>query len=100
MDKKGKLSSVLFMLVMLMPLLGLLIMNFQLEAANNITGMAVKQVEWGPFSLAVGIISVTVIVVFSGYEIISSVKRKKTIDTINKDITEIEKTLDDLQKKR
>ncbi len=38
MDKKGKLSTLLFIGVTILPLLGLLIMDYQLKQANDITG--------------------------------------------------------------
>jgi hypothetical protein len=36
--KSGKLASVLFVVVMLLPLLGLMIMDYQTRVANDITG--------------------------------------------------------------
>lgn len=38
MDKKGKLSTLLVIGIFLLPILGLLMMDYQLKKANDITG--------------------------------------------------------------
>jgi cytosine/uracil/thiamine/allantoin permease len=49
MDKRGKLAHLLFIGVMLLPLLGLLIMDYQVRRANDLTGAYVAA---GPYTYA------------------------------------------------
>ena len=97
MNKKGKLASTIFLIILLLPLMGLMIMDSQLKEANNITGMVVKQTEWAPFSLGIGIIAGSIILLFAVLEVHNYTRSRKiktrTLAEINKDIDELEKNL-------
>ncbi len=60
-DKKARFASVLFMFVIVLPLLGLMIMDYQLKKANDITGaylMAPMDAYASEFSTAIFVLAV------------------------------------------
>ncbi|MFC1723068.1 hypothetical protein ACFL0V_02935 [Nanoarchaeota archaeon] len=97
MDKKGKLASFAMMFLLLLPILGLLIMNYQLEQANDLTGMAVAGVEASQFTLTLGVVAGVILIIAAGFKLMKP--KRRSVEEINKDIEDIEKTLHSLDNK-
>ncbi len=96
MNKKGRWSSVVFVVIMALPLLGLLIMNYQVEEANQLTGMASNQQTIGVSvpTLIIVVIALTASAVISVYEIRKSNRVKtRSLADINKDISKLEEQI-------
>ena len=100
MDKKGKLSTLLFIGVTILPLLGLLIMDYQLKQANDITGAYVVggPATYAAENLMAGAVILGVIALIAVVFAVGKLHKSKLISTmplakINEDIKEIDERL-------
>ena len=98
--KKGRLGSLLFMMVIVLPLVGLLIMDYQLKAANDITGAyaAGGPVAYASDNLLAGAIVLGVLVCIILVFTVGNIKKKKFVATmplrrINDQIKDIDEKL-------
>jgi len=102
MNKKGRLSSTLLMIVILLPLMGLLIMDNEMKTYNigSPTGMFIKEVSTQGLPIAMGVMVGLIMAVFVLFEIRSYMGKKKTrtITDINSDINSLQKSLAELEK--
>jgi len=100
MDKKGKLATLLFIGVTILPLLGLLIMDYQLKRANDLTGayIAGGASAYAADSVSFGVVILAVLAFVVVLLIFSKVRHSTLISTmplakINKDIKDIDEKL-------
>ncbi len=103
MDKKGRLSSTLLMIVILLPLIGLLIMDNEMKDANvGPTGMFIKDISPTSFSVAIAVLAGIILLVFGAVELKAYKKNRKiktrSLEEINNDINALQKNLEELSK--
>ena len=101
-DKKARFASVLFMFVIVLPLLGLMIMDYQLKKANDITGaylVSPMEAYASEFSTALFVIAVfgvgSLLVFGLGKMRKSQIITTAPLERINEDISDIEKKLEE-----
>lgn len=93
MDKKGRFATLLFVLVILLPLLGVLIMDYQLTRANDITGASAltASIPFDSARMISAIVSVVVVVaalsVFLISKVIKSGKKSDPVVSAGSDIS-------------
>lgn len=100
MDKKGKFASLLFVVLIVLPLLGLLIMDYQLKKANDITGAYIDSptgnspyaTTYFAFLMMVGVVSVLVVIVLGKWRK-SRIVVNPPLSKINEEIEEVDKML-------
>ncbi len=105
MDKKGKLSTLLFIGVTILPLLGLLIMDYQVRRANDITGayLAAGPAAYAADNMVAGAVALGALVLALVLFTVSRVRKSRLVTTmplsrINKDIDDIDQRLKDLER--
>jgi hypothetical protein len=89
MDKKGRYSTLLFVLVILLPLLGVLIMDYQLTKANDITGASAftDSIPFDSTRMISTVVSVVVVVVALSIFLITKVVKPRKTSSANSSST-------------
>ena len=99
-NKKGRLATVLFVGVMLLPLVGLLIMDYQVKRANDLTGRYL--LEGGQAYVADNMLATVIIIavfaVLLATVVAGKIRSSRAIKThhlakINEDIKQIDERL-------
>jgi hypothetical protein len=100
MDKKGRLANLLFLGVVALPLLGLLIMDYQLKRANDITGAYLMSgaTAYASENLLAGAVVIGAMVFLLAMFTVTKVRKSRLISTmplakINDEIDKIDDRL-------
>lgn len=102
MDKKGKFASLLFTVLIVLPLLGLLMMDYQVRKANDITGAYLDSptgnspyaTPYAAFLVLLAVVSV-IFVLAAGKWVKSRRVSTPSLSKINDDIGKVDKMINE-----